>query len=114
MTALVTARGNSDGSLDERAVAARVRRAFPLSPALPPGEALALRSSTRGARSLTVCANRDRVADYAGEAVRKARSMFAAGAYLHWYRRHGCEDADLEASFAAVEDVCASYLDESW
>ncbi|XP_018429705.1 PREDICTED: tubulin delta chain-like [Nanorana parkeri] len=59
--------------------------------------------------SLTVCANHSSTADLVRSIVGKARTMHEAGAYLHWYRRYGCEDEDFRAAFDTLNCVADEY-----
>lgn len=59
--------------------------------------------------SLTVCANHSSAADLVSSIVGKARTMYEAGAYLHWYRRYGCGDEDFQAAFNTLDCVVDEY-----
>eukprot|EP00062_Callorhinchus_milii_P026594 gi/632988890/ref/XP_007883356.1/ PREDICTED: tubulin alpha-2 chain-like [Callorhinchus milii] len=60
-------------------------------------------------RSLTVCANHSSVAEYMQHVVGRARAMYQAGAYLHWYWRHGCEESDFLQAFQQLSCVEQEY-----
>ncbi|XP_044150372.1 tubulin delta chain-like isoform X1 [Bufo gargarizans] len=59
--------------------------------------------------SLTVCANHSSAADLMSSVVSKAQTMYDAGAYLHWYRRYGCEDDHFQMSFDILNSVVDEY-----
>ncbi|KAG8546514.1 hypothetical protein GDO81_018767 [Engystomops pustulosus] len=59
--------------------------------------------------SLTVCANHSSAADLLSRAGTKARTMYRSGAYLHWYRRYGCEDDDFQTCFDTLDSVVDEY-----
>lgn len=59
--------------------------------------------------SLTVCANHSSAADLVSGIVGKARTMYDSGAYLHWYRRYGCEDGDFQVAFDTLDCVVDEY-----
>ncbi|KAM9307768.1 tubulin delta chain-like [Gastrophryne carolinensis] len=61
------------------------------------------------AHSLTVCANHSSAADLLGGVLSKARAMYESGAYLHWYRRYGCEDQDFRDAFSFVGGAAEEY-----
>ena len=42
--------------------------------------------------SLTVCANSSSFSQFAQNVLSKAKVMFGAKAYLHWYQRWGCDE----------------------
>ena len=42
--------------------------------------------------SLTIAANYSSVVDYVDDELHRAQRMFDARAYLHWYKKYGCED----------------------
>ena len=70
------------------------------SPALPGGVA---------GRSMTVCANRTDAAADLRSIHRKAAGMYEAGAYVHWYTRHGCEVGDFVESFNTCAHIVKAY-----
>ncbi|XP_063780678.1 tubulin delta chain-like isoform X2 [Pseudophryne corroboree] len=59
--------------------------------------------------SLTVCANHSSAADLMRSVLYKAHAMYDAGAYLHWYRRYGCEDGDFLGAFDTLQSVVNEY-----
>ncbi|XP_056374708.1 tubulin delta chain-like isoform X2 [Hyla sarda] len=59
--------------------------------------------------SLTVCANHSSAADLMSGVLCKARTMYNAGAYLHWYRRYGCEDDHFQMSFEILNSLVDEY-----
>ena len=61
------------------------------------------------ARSLVVVANMSHVAFEFERVLLRAKEMHAHNAYLHWYKRHGCEDADFMDAVETVEQVVGSY-----
>ncbi|XP_068091318.1 tubulin delta chain-like isoform X1 [Hyperolius riggenbachi] len=59
--------------------------------------------------SLTVCANHSSAADLITSVLGRARTMYDARAYLHWYRRYGCEDGDFHEAFNTLDSVVEEY-----
>ncbi|XP_063306923.1 tubulin delta chain-like [Pelobates fuscus] len=59
--------------------------------------------------SLTVCANHSSAADLISRVRQRAQAMYSARAYLHWYRRYGCEDEDFESAFCTLDGVVEEY-----
>ena len=45
----------------------------------------------RNSASLTVASNSTSVVEYGGRVLARSQAMYDAGAYLHWYWRHGME-----------------------
>ena len=62
-------------------------------------------------RSLTIAANVTHMASVLQRPLARAQQMFDVGAYTHWYRRHGCEDSDIEAAIEAVRCIADAYRD---
>lgn len=60
-------------------------------------------------RSVTASLNRTALASYLDRVHRKARAMFDAGAYMHWYEKYGCERGDMLEAFEIVQGVVDSY-----
>ncbi|KAM4705571.1 uncharacterized protein WCC33_010398 [Rhinophrynus dorsalis] len=59
--------------------------------------------------SLTVCANHSSVADLMRRVKRRAQEMYEARAYLHWYKRYGCEDDYFQEAFHTLNSVVEEY-----
>jgi len=59
--------------------------------------------------SSTVCLNRAYSARRLQGTLDKAKGMFDAGAYLHWYRRYGCEDEAFLEAFNGLEETFENY-----
>ncbi len=85
------------------------------SVAVPPSDSS---SSSTGSRSgslhatphsLSIYLNRGHVAGYLEHALTRAEAMYRAGAYLHWYRRYGCQDEDLFYWMEQARTVVADY-----
>ena len=85
--------------------------------AAAPAARLARRSRAPAARprparrSLTIAANVTHMASVLQRPLARAQQMFDVGAYTHWYRRHGCEDSDIEAAIEAVRCIADAYRD---
>ncbi|CAN0499054.1 unnamed protein product [Ectocarpus sp. 12 AP-2014] len=60
-------------------------------------------------RSVTTVCNQTRIRGVLGDVVKRAEAKFRAGAYLHWYYRHGLEDEDFLAAFEGVRTVERGY-----
>ncbi len=61
------------------------------------------------AASLTACVNRTRISACLEHLLVRARNMFSARAFLHWYLRHGCEELDFLEAFDTVQSIIDSY-----
>jgi len=59
---------------------------------------------------LSICANNSSVVEYLHNVHKKARLMYNAGAYLHWYSRHGCGRDCFEDALALTEQTVKCYL----
>ena len=75
----------------------------------PPTSSLPLSSGSRG---LAVCANRTCMSSTLGKVLKRAEEMSAHSAYLHWYSRHGIEEADFAAAFEQLRRMKEEY--EEW
>ncbi|XP_078396990.1 tubulin delta chain-like [Cetorhinus maximus] len=64
---------------------------------------------TSPSRSLTICANHSSVSDFMQHVLEKARTMYDAHAYLHWYWKHGCEEGDFLQAFEILDSVVKEY-----
>ncbi|KAL4217210.1 hypothetical protein ACF0H5_023662 [Mactra antiquata] len=70
------------------------------------------KSNTCGSRnsaSLTVATNCSSVVQYLNTVLERSKVMYNAGAYLHWYWRHGANKVDFEQSFETLENVITDY-----
>ncbi|KAM5157382.1 tubulin delta chain-like [Mantella aurantiaca] len=59
--------------------------------------------------SLTVCANHSSSAHLLSVMAGKARAMYNAGAYRHWYQRYGCHDDHFLTAFQTLDRVIEEY-----
>ncbi|KAG2445658.1 hypothetical protein HXX76_000267 [Chlamydomonas incerta] len=62
-----------------------------------------------GSPSLTTVANRSGVVGLLENTVRRARALVDAGAYVHWYERHGCSAAAVREAASGLLDVADCY-----
>ena len=44
----------------------------------------------KDSQSLTLCLNSTKIVETLEDVMSKARTMYDAGAYLHWFWKHGC------------------------
>lgn len=44
-----------------------------------------------------------------GQAAARAEKLFEAGAYWHWYERHGLSKSDFNAALATVQGLIEGY-----
>lgn len=63
----------------------------------------------KDSKRATLLANSSVVAEYLETAVQRASAMFGAKAYMHWYRRYGCEESVFEEAFETIRDTAAKY-----
>ncbi|CAH1788254.1 unnamed protein product [Owenia fusiformis] len=61
--------------------------------------------------SVTIASNYSNVLDVLERTVRRSQQMYDAGAYLHWYWKHGLEKDVFESSFETIETVIKNYKD---
>ncbi|XP_033628516.1 tubulin delta chain-like [Asterias rubens] len=59
--------------------------------------------------SLTVCTNSSSFSQFAQNVLSKAKVMFGAKAYLHWYQRWGCDESLFLESFENMSNVIEDY-----
>ncbi|KAG3121449.1 hypothetical protein PI125_g221 [Phytophthora idaei] len=92
-----------------------VQTAFPSTPwlATMPQATLAYSklapySSLQAQASATICVNNGHFFTTTRRFLERAQRQFHAGAYVHWYKQHGMEDADFETAF----DKCATLINE--
>ncbi|XP_052773452.1 tubulin delta chain-like [Mya arenaria] len=65
----------------------------------------------KGSASLTVAMNSSSIVEYLERVMDRSRVMYDAGAYLHWYWRHGSEQEDFTSGFDTVQTVIDNYKD---
>ncbi|XP_034619731.1 LOW QUALITY PROTEIN: tubulin delta chain-like [Trachemys scripta elegans] len=58
---------------------------------------------------LTICANHGSSAELLQQVVARAEAMYETNAYLHWYWRYGCEEADFQQAFETLCSVADDY-----
>ena len=49
----------------------------------------------KDSQSLTLCLNSTKIVETLEDVTAKARAMYDAGAYLHWYWKHGCSKVTI-------------------
>ncbi|KAF4043498.1 Tubulin/FtsZ family [Phytophthora infestans] len=59
--------------------------------------------------SATICVNNGHFLTTTKRFLERAQRQFHAGAYVHWYKQHGMEDADFEAAFDATATLITEY-----
>lgn len=61
----------------------------------------------KDSQSLTLCLNSTKIVETLEDVTRKARAMYGAGAYLHWFTKHGCSKVTtgLKATHELAEKV---------
>ncbi|XP_029187848.2 uncharacterized protein LOC114955200 isoform X2 [Acropora millepora] len=60
-------------------------------------------------QSLTLCLNSTKIVETLADVIEKSRAMFDAGAYLHWFWKHGCSKNDFLDAFDTLETVIEDY-----
>ncbi|ETK92539.1 hypothetical protein L915_04123 [Phytophthora nicotianae] len=65
-------------------------------------------SSLQVQASVTICVNNGHFLTSTKRFLERAQRQFQAGAYVHWYKQHGMEDADFETAF----DKCTTLINE--
>lgn len=63
----------------------------------------------KDSRSLTLCLNSTKIVETIENVILKSRSMYDAGAYLHWFWKHGCSENDFLDAFDTLESVVENY-----
>lgn len=64
---------------------------------------------SKNSASLTVAANSSSIVEYLDNVLERSKVMFDAGAYLHWYWRHGAERETFEDAFETLRTVTEDY-----
>ena len=67
----------------------------------------------KDSQSLTLCLNSTKILETLEDVMRKARAMYDAGAYLHWFSKHGCSKVttSLKATpYELVEKAKRSHI----
>lgn len=59
---------------------------------------------------LSICANSSSVVNYLNDVCDKARLMYTAGAYLHWYYRYTCSKDYFKEAFELMEQTMQCYM----
>ena len=52
----------------------------------------------KDSQSLTLCLNSTKIVETLDDVMTKARAMYDAGAYLHWFWKHGCSKVTVFTS----------------
>ena len=61
--------------------------------------------------SITIAANYSNVTTYIDDVVHKAAAKFNAGAFMHWYEKHGCERDTFLSAFDTLQTIVKDYDD---
>ncbi|XP_045178492.2 tubulin delta chain-like [Mercenaria mercenaria] len=64
---------------------------------------------SKNSASLTVAGNSSSITEYLENVLERSKVMYDAGAYLHWYWRHGAEKETFEDAFETLETVVEDY-----
>lgn len=111
---LLTARGNSPSITQLECCLKSVEAKLVSNPAswnpFPIDARLSHEPLLMDKKYLSVCANNSSVIDYLGNVCHKARLMYNAGAYLHWYSRYSCDSYCFEEALDLVEQTIQNYL----
>ena len=85
---------------------------FPVDVWADPVSHTSFRSGLLSRRSITTCTNTSFVANHNVHSVlRKARRMYEAKAYLHWYEKYDVGSCEFENAFNVLENVVLDYQD---
>ena len=49
----------------------------------------------KDSQSLTLCLNSTKIVQTLEDVIAKSRTMYDAGAYLHWFWKHGCSKVKI-------------------
>ena len=60
---------------------------------------------------LTACSNSNRFVPLTRSWTQKTRKLLNAGAFLHWFEKHGCERDQILCAVTGVEDLMRNYVD---
>lgn len=111
---LLTARGNSTNisQLEQRLKSMETKLVS--NPAswnpFPIDARLSHESLLMDKKYLSICANNSSVVEYLYNVCKKARLMYKAGGYLHWYSRYGCGRECFEDALELTEQTIQCYL----
>ncbi|XP_060557978.1 tubulin delta chain-like [Ruditapes philippinarum] len=64
---------------------------------------------SKNSASLTVASNSSSINEYLENVLERSKVMFEAGAYLHWYWRHGADKETFEDAFETIQLVVDDY-----
>ncbi|XP_032222374.2 tubulin beta chain [Nematostella vectensis] len=116
LASLLIARGDTDNTFAESALKIEKRlkgtlrcvewNPFPVDFWISPHSVV---GSPFCGQSLTLCTNSNRARDSLGNILTRAKSMFDAGAYLHWFEKHGCVKNDFLDGFSTLQDIIDEY-----
>ncbi|KAL9958300.1 hypothetical protein ACROYT_G035300 [Oculina patagonica] len=63
----------------------------------------------KDSQSFTLCLNSTKIVETLEDVMVKARAMYDAGAYLHWFWKHGCSKSDFMDAFDNLDSVVEEY-----
>ncbi|XP_054847670.1 tubulin delta chain-like [Eublepharis macularius] len=113
---LAVARGLQEDSflISRASVLKKLKQAYHCAPWNPFSascwtDPVSLGAPGHNSHALTVCANHSSAADLLRRVEQRARLMYKSNAFLHWYWRHGCEEADFEQGFETLLSVAEDY-----
>uniref|UniRef100_H3AP68 Tubulin delta chain n=1 Tax=Latimeria chalumnae TaxID=7897 RepID=H3AP68_LATCH len=113
---LAVARGNHDNSFfsSVNSVLMKLKQGYRCVPWNPTPidywtELTSMFLSRIKSQSLTLCANHSSVMDYLNRVLERARAMYEAHAYLHWYWKYHCEEEDFRQAFETLGTVLEDY-----
>ncbi|XP_072180811.1 uncharacterized protein [Diadema setosum] len=64
---------------------------------------------SKDSSSITTCMNTTHITDFMQRVTDRARAMYEARAFLHWYHRYSCEEPDFEEAFSTLAEVVQDY-----
>ena len=60
---------------------------------------------------VTACSNSNRFIPLVKRWAENARTLLNAGAFSHWFEKHGCEGDQIRAAIRSVEEMMENYQD---
>ena len=111
---LLTARGNSTSIMQLEQSLKSVETKLVSNPAswnpFPIDARLSHEPMLMDKKYLSICANNSSVINYLNDVCNKARLMYDAGAYLHWYSRYACDGSCFVEALELMGQTIHCYL----
>ncbi|KAL5008452.1 hypothetical protein ScPMuIL_014033 [Solemya velum] len=113
LASLVVIRGNTRETVSVPRVEGRIKKSYACVSWNPyPVDIWIAKNCQTGfkdKKTVTIAANRTSVLDFLDVVYTKSKTMFNAGAYLHWYERYGVSRDEFNESFEEMKSIAENY-----